>query len=92
MAVFRSLKHIHVQIIDDSAGRTLASASDLDADVRGSVNGKKKSEIAGLVGEAVARKAVAAGVKAVVLDRGGFRYHGRVKALAEAARKAGLSF
>jgi large subunit ribosomal protein L18 len=92
LAVFRSLTHIYVQVIDDSSGHTLASASDLEADVRSQRDGKKKSQIAGLVGDAIARRAVERGIKTVVLDRGGFKYHGRVKALAEAARKGGLSF
>ncbi len=92
LAIFRSLKHIYAQLIDDSAGHTLAAASDMDATVRPGVNGKKKAEVATLVGEAVAKKAKEKGIQTVVFDRGGFRYHGRVKALAEAARKSGLSF
>lgn len=92
LAVFRSLTHIYAQVIDDAAGHTLVAASDLDADVRKGVTGKKKSEVAGLVGEALAKKAKDKGIKAVVFDRGGFKYHGRVKALAEAARKGGLTF
>jgi large subunit ribosomal protein L18 len=92
LAVFRSLNHIYVQIIDDLAGQTIAAASDLDADVRKGRDGKKKSDVASLVGESVARKAKDNGIKSVVFDRGGFRYQGRVKALAEAARKGGLSF
>jgi large subunit ribosomal protein L18 len=92
LVVFRSLNHIYAQIIDDAAGHTLAAASDTEADLRGARNGKKKSEVAALVGEALAKKAKAAGVTTVVFDRGGFKYHGRVKALAEAARKGGLGF
>jgi large subunit ribosomal protein L18 len=92
LAVFRSLTHIYAQVIDDAAGHTLISASDLDADVRKGVTGKKKSEVASLVGEALAKKAKDKGIKTVVFDRGGFKYHGRVKALAEAARKGGLTF
>ncbi|MEE8384330.1 MAG: 50S ribosomal protein L18 [Dehalococcoidia bacterium] len=92
LAVFRSLNHIYVQVIDDSSGRTLAAASDLEADLRGRCDDKKKTEVAGLVGEAIARKAAEKDIKAVVFDRGGSKYHGRVKALAEAARKGGLSF
>jgi large subunit ribosomal protein L18 len=92
LAVFRSLSHIYVQVIDDAAGHTLAAASDLDADVRKGVTGKKKSEVAVLVGESIAKKAKEKGVQSVVFDRGGFKYHGRVKALADAARKGGLSF
>jgi large subunit ribosomal protein L18 len=92
LAVFRSLNHIYAQIIDDSAGHTLASATDLEAGVRAQRNGKKKSEIAALVGEALAEKARGKGIASVVFDRGGFKYHGRVKALAESARKGGLTF
>ena len=92
LAVFRSLTHIYAQVIDDAAGHTLVAASDLDADVRKGVTGKKKSEVAGLVGETIAKRAKDMGIKLVVFDRGGFKYHGRVKALAEAARKGGLTF
>ncbi|MCH6556330.1 MAG: 50S ribosomal protein L18 [Chloroflexi bacterium] len=92
LAVFRSLTHIYVQVIDDSSGHTLVAASDLEADVRSQRDGKKKSQIAEKVGDAIARKAVEKGIKTVVFDRGGYKYHGRVKALAEAARKGGLSF
>ena len=92
LAVFRSLNHIYVQIIDDLAGQTIAAASDLDADVRKGRDGKKKSDVAALVGESLAKKAKEHGIKSVVFDRGGFKYQGRVKALAEAARKGGLSF
>ena len=92
LAVFRSLTHIYAQVIDDGSGRTLAAASDLEADLRSQCDGKRKTEAAELVGEAIARKAAEKGIKAVVFDRGGAKYHGRVKALAEAARKGGLSF
>ena len=92
LAVFRSLSHIYVQVIDDAAGHTLAAACDLDPDVRKGVTGKKKSEVATLVGESIAKKAKEKGVQTVVFDRGGFKYHGRVKALADAARKGGLAF
>ncbi len=92
LAVFRSLNHIYAQIIDDDARRTLVAASDVEQEMRSAGKGKKKSEVATLVGETVARKARDKGIKAVVFDRGGFRYHGRVKALAEAARKGGLRF
>ena len=92
LAVFRSLNHIYAQIIDDTAGHTVVSAADVEADVRSARNGKKKSEVAGLVGEALAKKAKDKGITAVVFDRGGFKYHGRVKALAEGARKGGLTF
>jgi len=90
LAVFRSLKHIYVQVIDDTAGRTLASASDLDPDVR--TTDGTKSDDAARVGTLIARRARAAGVERVVFDRAGFRYHGRIKALADAARAAGLEF
>ncbi len=93
MAVFRSLKHIYVQIIDDSQGRTLAAASSLDPKIRAEVNGgEAKSEVSTLVGKLIAERAVDQGIKTVVFDRGGFKYHGRTKALAEAARKGGLAF
>ena len=93
MAVFRSLNNIYVQVIDDSRGHTLASASSLDPDVRERVNGgMRKSEVSALVGKLVAERAVANGVKSVVFDRGGFKYHGRTKALADAAREGGLVF
>ncbi|MCJ7548484.1 MAG: 50S ribosomal protein L18 [Anaerolineae bacterium] len=90
--VFRSLNHIYAQVIDDSAALTLASASTLDHEVRDQVVGLKKTEQASVVGRIVAERAVAKGVEQVVFDRGGYKYHGRVKALAEAARKAGLEF
>lgn len=92
LAVFRSLKHVYAQIIDDTAGHTLVSATDLEADLRDVAKDKKKSDIARLVGEQLAKKAKDKGITTVVLDRGGFKYHGRVKALAEGARKGGLSF
>jgi large subunit ribosomal protein L18 len=90
LAVFRSLKHIYAQVIDDSAGRTLAAASDLDADLR-SADGPKTDD-ATKVGRLIAQRARAAGVDRVVFDRAGFRYHGRIKSLADAAREAGLEF
>jgi large subunit ribosomal protein L18 len=92
LAVFRSITHIYAQVIDDSRGHTLVAASDVEADLRSQRDGKKKSQIAEEVGDALARKAVEKGIKTVVFDRGGYKYHGRVKALAEAARKGGLSF
>lgn len=92
LSVFRSLNHIYVQVIDDSDGHTLASASTLDKEVRDTLNGKKKAESAEFVGTLVAKRALDKGIKSVVFDRGGHKYHGRVKALAEAARKAGLEF
>ncbi|MDY0018382.1 MAG: 50S ribosomal protein L18 [Anaerolineae bacterium] len=90
--VFRSLNHIYAQIIDDSVGHTLASASTIDQEVRDQVAGKSKTDQAEVIGKVVAERALAKGVKMVVFDRGGYKYHGRVKALAEAARKAGLDF
>lgn len=92
LAVFRSLSHIYAQVIDDRKGHTLAAASDLDKDLASKAAGKKKSEVATLVGELVAKRAATQGVSQVVFDRGGYPFHGRVKALAEAARKAGLKF
>lgn len=90
LSVFRSSRHIYAQVIDDSKGVTLAAASTLDSALRGGKSGDK--EAAAKVGNLLAERAVAAGVKEVVFDRGGYLYHGRVKALAEAAREAGLSF
>ena len=92
LCVFRSLNQIYAQIVDDSAGHTLVSASSLDAEIRDKVTGKKKTESAELVGSLVAQRALSKGVKQIAFDRGGYKYHGRVKALAEAARKAGLDF
>jgi large subunit ribosomal protein L18 len=90
--VFRSLKHIYAQVIDDDKGHTLAAASTLDPELRGKLNGITKTEQAKLVGELLAERALARGVKQVVFDRGGYKYHGRVKALAEGSRGAGLEF
>jgi large subunit ribosomal protein L18 len=90
--VFRSLAEIYVQVIDDEAGRTLLSASTVDHDLRAKMKSLKKSEQARLVGQAVAERAKALGIQKVVFDRGGYRYQGRVKALAEAAREGGLEF
>jgi large subunit ribosomal protein L18 len=92
LAIFRSARSIYAQVIDDVAGHTLASASSMDRALAGSLEGKTKSEQAAFVGTALAEKAKAAGIESVVFDRGGYRYHGRVKALAEAAREAGLKF
>jgi large subunit ribosomal protein L18 len=92
LAVYRSLNHIYAQVIDDTAGHTVAAASDQDAEVRKEATKKKKTEVAGLVGAALGQRAKEKGIAAVVFDRGGFRYHGRVKALAEAVRKAGITF
>ncbi|MSR69231.1 MAG: 50S ribosomal protein L18 [Phycisphaerales bacterium] len=90
LAVFRSPRHIYVQIIDDLAGRTLAAASSLDVELVGKVGGN--ADAATVVGRVVAERAIKAGVEQVVFDRGGYRYHGRIKALADAAREAGLKF
>ncbi len=90
LAVFRSLEHIYAQVIDDERGHTLAAASTLDQDLRG-VTGAK-TERAKRVGALIGERATAAGITQVVFDRGGNRYHGRVKALADAAREAGLDF
>jgi len=90
--VFRSSTHIYAQVIDDLAGHTLAAASDLDKELASAIKGKTKTERAGVVGKAVAERAKANGIDLVVFDRGGYKYHGRVKALADAAREAGLGF
>ena len=92
LCVFRSLKNIHAQVIDDSTGNTLVSASSLDTDIKSKITGKKKTEIAEQVGSLVAQRALNKGIKQLAFDRGGCKYHGRIKALAEAARKAGLDF
>jgi large subunit ribosomal protein L18 len=90
--VFRSLSEIYAQVIDDSAGNTIVSASTIDHDLRAQVKGLKKTEQAKLVGKTVAERAKSKGVKMVVFDRGGFKYTGRVKALADGAREGGLEF
>jgi large subunit ribosomal protein L18 len=92
LSVFRSLKQIYAQVIDDSTGKTLVSASTLDPEVKTQVAGKKKGEAAATVGTILAQRAKAKGIITVVFDRGGYLYHGRVRALAESARKAGLQF
>jgi large subunit ribosomal protein L18 len=92
LCVFRSHKHIYVQVIDDSAGRTLAAASTVDKDLRGQVAYGGNKTAAQAVGKAIAERALAAGIKQVCFDRGSCQYHGRVEALAAAAREAGLSF
>lgn len=92
LSVFRSLVEIYAQVIDDEAGHTLASASTVDPEIRAKVTGMKKVEQAKLVGKMVAERAKKEGIEEVVFDRGGFRYIGRVKALADAAREAGLKF
>ncbi|HAV10677.1 MAG TPA: 50S ribosomal protein L18 [Dehalococcoidia bacterium] len=92
LCVFRSLQHIYAQVIDDAAGTTLVSAGTLDPDLKETVSGKNKSQRAEIVGSLVAQRAIKRGVKKVVFDRGGYKYQGRVKVLADAARKAGLEF
>jgi large subunit ribosomal protein L18 len=92
LSVFRSLSEIYAQVIDDHIGNTIASASTIDEELRAKVKGLKKSEQAKLVGKAVAERAIGKGVKAVVFDRGGFKYSGRIKALADGAREGGLEF
>jgi len=92
LSVFRSLRHVFAQLVDDTTGRTLVSASSLSKETRGSAGGKKKKEIGKAVGLLLAQKAKAAGIEAVKFDRGGYLYHGRVKALAEGAREGGLKF
>jgi len=90
--VFRSLKHIYAQVIDDTRGHTLAAASTLDPELRDKVKGLTKTEQAKLVGGLLAKRALKRGVKKVAFDRGGYKYHGRVKSLAEASREGGLEF
>lgn len=92
LSVYRSLQNIYVQIIDDAAGRTIASASTLEKDVRSGLKSGGNKAAAAIVGKLIAERAVKAGVKDVVFDRGGYRYHGRLKALADAAREGGLNF
>jgi large subunit ribosomal protein L18 len=90
LAVFRSLNHIYAQVIDDTSGKTLVAASTVEKELKGSKS--TKSEEAATVGRLVAERARAAGIERVVFDRAGFRYHGRIKSLADAAREAGLEF
>jgi large subunit ribosomal protein L18 len=92
LSVFRSSKHIYAQVIDDHNGETVASASSLEKDMRGSLKTGANIEAAKAVGKLVAERAAAKGVKDVVFDRGGYLFHGRVKALADAAREGGLNF
>ena len=92
LCVYRSLNHIYAQVIDDSRGHTLISASTLDPEIEGEVVGKAKRDKAGLIGSLVANRALDKGINQIVFDRGGYKYHGRVKALAEAARQGGLKF
>ena len=92
LSVFRSNIHIYAQVIDDTTGRTLAAASSKDRTLAGSLDGKTKTERAQAVGKLIAERAKNAGVEQVVFDRGGYEYHGRVQALADAAREGGLTF
>jgi large subunit ribosomal protein L18 len=92
LSVFRSGRHIHAQIIDDRQGRTLAAASSLEAVRKGEMTKGSDKDAAAKVGKLLAERSLEAGVKKVVFDRGGYVYHGRIKALAEAAREGGLSF
>lgn len=92
LSVFRSGKHIYAQIIDDFQGVTVATASTIEKVIRGKIKNGADIQAAGQVGKLVAERASKAGVKEVIFDRGGYKFHGRVKALAEAAREAGLSF
>jgi large subunit ribosomal protein L18 len=92
LCVYRSLGHIYAQVIDDQSGKTLASASSVDKETKKNLKGGGNVAAAKTIGKAVADRAKAAGVSKVVFDRGGYKYHGRVKALADAAREAGLQF
>ena len=92
LSVFRSSQHIYAQVIDDTKGTTLAAASSVDKDLKGKIKTGANSDAAKEVGRLIAARAIAAGVKAVVFDRGAYLYHGRVKALADAAREGGLTF
>ncbi len=92
LCVFRSLNHIYAQVIDDSRRHTLTSASTLDPEIKSEADGKTKMGKSELVGSLIAKRALSEGVNLVVFDRGGYKYHGRVKVLAEAARKGGLKF
>lgn len=92
LSVFRSSQHIYAQVIDDAKGVTLAAASSLDPDLRKQLKTGAGKDAAGMVGKLIAERAVAAGVSQVVFDRGGYIYHGRIKALADAARECGLKF
>jgi large subunit ribosomal protein L18 len=92
LCVFRSLNHIYAQVIDDGSGHTIAYASTMDGDIKNGLAEKNKKEMAGLVGALVANRAKEKGIEQVVFDRGGYKYQGRVKALADAVRGAGLRF
>ncbi len=92
LCVFRSLDHIYAQVIDDSRGHTLASASTMEPEIRSIADGKTKTAQSALLGSLIAKRALSKGINRIAFDRGGYKYHGRVKALAEAARQAGLKF
>jgi large subunit ribosomal protein L18 len=92
LSVFRSSKHIYAQLIDDASGRTVVSASSLEKDMRGALKTGANTDAAKAVGKLIAERASTKGIKQVVFDRGGYLYHGRVKALADAAREGGLDF
>lgn len=92
LTVFISLKNVYAQIIDDEKGLTIVSASSLDKDIKDQIKGKKMTEIAQFIGSAIAKRAMEKGITDVVFDRSGYKFHGRVKALAEEARKVGLKF
>jgi len=92
LCVYRSLGHIYAQVIDDLSGKTLVSASSIDGETKKNLKGGGNVAAAKVIGKTVAERAKAAGVSKVVFDRGGYKYHGRVKALADAAREAGLKF
>ncbi|MCD6595856.1 50S ribosomal protein L18 [bacterium] len=92
LAVYRSLRHIYAQLIDDTLGKTLTTVSTLSPEIRDELKGKKKTEQSVFVGNLIAEKAKSLGIETVVFDRRGFKYHGRIKALADAARKGGLKF
>ena len=92
LAVFRSLNHIYAQVIDDTRGVTLVAASSLDSDVKEGKDSQSKAKVSTIVGALLARRAREKGIERVVFDTGGYKYHGRVKAFAEAAREAGLEF
>ena len=92
LSVYRSSKNIYAQVIDDAQGRTLAAASTLDKDIKGQIAKGTDKAAAEAVGKVIAERAIAAGVKDVIFDRGGYLYHGRIKALADGAREGGLNF
>lgn len=92
LTVFRTPRHIYAQVIDTTGGKVLASASTLDKELRGSIDKSGNKDAASVVGKAIAERAKAAGIERVAFDRAGFKYHGRIQALADAAREAGLQF